>query len=140
MDSNMIGPALVLGLSAIGSCIGCGVASLTSHAVMSRVEEGHGKFIAMAAFPSSQLIYGFILMLMMARAIQAGTLTPITSLGIGVCSGLAIMFSAIYTGKVAAAGIQATAKKPAVYGLCFAALGIIDSFALFVFVFSLLLF
>lgn len=139
MNLDMVGPALALGLSAIGSSIGCGIAGMASHAVMSRIEEGHGKFIGMAAAPSSQIIYGFILMLLMSRAIQAGTLSPLSGIGIGFASGLGIMVSAIYQGKVCATGIQASAKQPAVFGKCFAAIGIIESFALFSFVFALLI-
>lgn len=139
MNFDMIGPALALGLSAIGSSIGCGIAGMTSHAIMARVDEGHGKFIGMAAAPSSQVIYGFILMLLMSRAIEAQTLSPLSAIGIGLSSGLAIMFSAIYQGMVASSGIQASAKKPEVFGKCFAAIGIVESFALFAFVFALLI-
>lgn len=142
MDLNfdMAGPAIALGLSSIGSSIGCGIAGEASHAVMSRQEEGHGKFIGMSAAPSSQSIYGFILMLLMSKAITAGTLSPGSALFIGTFSGAAIMLSAIYQGKVCASGIQASAKQPAIFGKCFASVGIIESFALFAFVFALLLF
>jgi V/A-type H+-transporting ATPase subunit K len=139
MEFDMIGPALALGLSAIGSSVGCGIGGMASHAVMSRVEEGHGKFIAMSAMPSSQIFYGFILMLLMRNAIVAGTLSPLSGIGIGLGSGLAIMISAIFQGKAAASGIQASAKQPAIFGKCLAALGIIESFALFAFVFALML-
>jgi len=137
---GMIGPALALGFPAIGSSIGCGIAGAASHAVMSRVEEGHGKYIGMAAAPSSQIIYGFILMLLMSKAVLAGTLSPIAAIGIGASSGIAIMFSSVYQGVVCATGIQASAKQPAIFGKCFAAVGIIESFSLFIFVFTLLLF
>lgn len=139
MNFDMAGPALALGLAAIGSSIGCGIAGMASHAVMSRVEEGHGKFIGMAAAPSSQVIYGFILMLLMSRAIQEGTLSPLSAIAIGLGSGAAIMISAIYQGMACATGIQASAKQPAVFGKCFAAIGIIESFALFALVFALLI-
>lgn len=139
MALDLFGPAMALGLSAIGSSIGCGIAGAASHAVMSRVEEGHGKYIGMAVAPSSQVIYGFILMLLMSRAIEAGTLTPISALGIGLGSGSAIMIAAIFQGRVCATGIQASAKQPAIFGKCFAAIGIIESFSLFAFVFALLL-
>jgi V/A-type H+/Na+-transporting ATPase subunit K len=139
MNFDMVGPALSLGLGAIGSAIGCGIAGMASHAVMARVEEGHGKFIGMAAAPSSQVIYGFILMLLMSRAIKDGDLSAMSGVGIGLASGLAIMTSAIYQGKVAATGIQASAKQPAIFGKCFAAVGIVESFALFAFVFALLI-
>lgn len=141
MDFNfdMAGPAIILGLSSAGSCVGCGIAGAASHAVMSRVEEGHGKYIGMSAAPSSQSIYGFILMLLMSRAIRAGTLAPVSAIFIGVFIGIAMMASSIYQGKVCATGIQASAKQPAIFGKCFAAVGIIESFALFAFVFALLL-
>lgn len=139
MDFNMVGPAIALGLSCIGCCVGCWIAGAASHAAMARSEEGHGKFIGMAAAPSSQVIYGFLLMLMMKRAIEAGTLSPVDAIAIGLFSGMAFVFSSIYQGRVCATGIQASLKSPSVYGKCFAAIGIIESFALFAFVFALLI-
>ena len=139
MDFNMVGPAIALGLSCMGCCVGCWIAGAASHAAMARSEDGHGKFIGMAAAPSSQVIYGFLLMLQMSKAIQAGTLSPISAIAIGLFSGMAFVFSSIYQGKVCATGIQASLKSPGVYGKCFAAIGIIESFALFAFVFALLI-
>lgn len=139
MDFNMMGPALVLGLGCIGSSIGCGIAGMASHAVMSRVEENHGVFIGMSAVAASQSIYGFVLMILMRNAINAGTVSALSAVGIGVSVGLALMFSSIYQGMCAASGIQASAKQPAIIGKCFAALGIVESFSLFAFVFGLLL-
>lgn len=135
----MAGPAFALSFGCIGSAIGCGIAGMASHAAMSRTEEGHGKFLGIAAAPSSQTIYGFILMLLMSQRIVAGSLSPLSGLAIGIGSGLAIMCSAIYQGKVAASGIEASLKQPAVYGKCWAAVGIVESFALFAFVFALLI-
>jgi V/A-type H+-transporting ATPase subunit K len=60
-------------------------------------------------------------------------------LGIGLFCGLGIMVSAIYQGKVAATGILASSKKPEVFGKCFAAVGIVESFALFSMVFGLII-
>ncbi len=139
MNFDMIGPALVLALGCIGSAIGCGIAGMASHGVMSRVDENHGKFIGMSALPSSQAIYAFVLMLLMKNAIDAGSLSGISGIGIGSSIGLAIMLSSIYQGMCAATGILASAKQPAVYGKCLAALGIVESFSLFAFVFALLL-
>ncbi len=139
MDFNMAGPAIALGLSLIGSSIGCYIAGAASHAAMSRTEEGHGKFIGMSAAPSSQSIYGFLEMLLMSKAIQAGTLSPLSGVFIGLFAGGAIMLSSIYQGKVCATGIQASLKEPSIFGKCFAAIGIIESVSLFAFVFSLLI-
>lgn len=139
MDYSMVGPAIVLGLGCIGSSIGCGIGGMASHAVMSRVEENHGKFIGMSAMAASQSIYGFALMVIMKGAIKSGSLSPLGAIGIGLSVGLALMFSSIYQGMCAASGIQASAKQPAVIGKCFIALGIIESFSIFAFVFALLL-
>jgi V/A-type H+-transporting ATPase subunit K len=139
LNFDVVGPALVLGLSSIGSSIGCGIAGMASHAVMARIDEGHGKMIGMSAMPSSQSIYGFILMLLMNTAIKDGSLSPLGGVGIGLFMGLAFAASSIMQGKCCATGIQASAKQPGVYGKAFAAIGIVESFALFAFVFSLLL-
>ena len=139
MGFEMIGPALVLALGCIGSAIGCGIAGMASHGVMSRVDENHGKFIGMSVLPSSQAIYAFVLMLLMKNAIVAKTLTAWNGIGIGASIGLAIMLSSIYQGMCAATGIQASAKQPSIYGKCFTALGIVESFSLFAFVFALML-
>jgi V/A-type H+/Na+-transporting ATPase subunit K len=139
MDFNMVGPALSLGLSAIGSAVGCGIAGMASHGVMARVDEGHGKFIGMSAMPATMLIYGFILMLLMKGSIDAGSVSAMSGVFIGLSSGSAIMIAAIYQGLCAVSGIQAVARNPRVFGKCFAALGIVESFALFAFVFALLL-
>ena len=139
MTYDMIGPALVLGFATLGSAVGCGIAGMASHGVMARVDENHGKFIGMSALPSSQAIYGFVLMILMKQAIIAKTLSALSAIGIGASIGFAIMVSAIYQGMCAATGIQASAKQPSVYGKCLAALGIVESFSLFAFVFALLL-
>ncbi|GAB5411613.1 MAG: ATP synthase subunit C [Chlamydiales bacterium] len=139
MNFDMIGPALVLGLGCIGSAIGCAIGGMASHGIMARVEENHGKFIGMSAMPSSQTIYAFVLMWRMKDSIAANSISAMSGIGIGAAIGLAIMASAIYQGKCAATGIQASAKQPGIFGKCFAALGIVESFALFAFVFALLL-
>jgi len=58
---------------------------------------------------------------------------------IGVFCGLAMMTSAILQGRVAATGIQASTKKPEIFGKCFAAVGVVESFALFAMVGGLLI-
>lgn len=134
MDYSMVGPVLAFALASIGSCIGCGISGMTSHGVMSRVEEGSGKLIGMAAAPASQAIYGFVLMLLMAGAVKGdgeNILPKDAALIIGVLAGLVMMLSAIFQGKCAASGILATGKRPSAYGSCFAAVAIIETFALF---------
>ena len=139
MNMDMIGPAIVLALGCIGSAIGCGIAGMASHGAMTRVEEGHGKFIAFSAAPSTQSIMGFVLMVLMKDAIKAGTVSALSGIGIGLFVGLALTISATYQGRCAATAIQATAKQPAVFGKAFLAIGIVESFAIFAFIFGRIL-
>jgi V/A-type H+-transporting ATPase subunit K len=139
MEISMIGPAIVLGLGLIGSSIGCTIPSMALHGVMTQVEEGHGKLIALSIVPSSQSIYAFVFMILMKGCLVKGSLTPIGGVGIGLMVGLALMFSSIYQGKCGATAIQASARQPAIYGKSTASLFIVESFSLFAFVFGLLL-
>jgi V/A-type H+-transporting ATPase subunit K len=50
---------------------------------------------------------------------------------VGFFCGLAIMLSAVYQGKVAVTTILGSSKKPEIFGKCFAAVGIVESFAIF---------
>ncbi|WP_201457046.1 ATP synthase subunit C [Chlamydia sp. 17-3921] len=139
MDISSIGPVIVLGLAMVGSAIGCGMAGVASHAVMSRIDEGHGKLIGMSAMPSSQSIYGFILMLLMRTAIKNGVVSAMEGIAIGLSVGAALLISAVMQGKCCVSGIQAYARSSLIYGKCYASIGIVESFALFAVVFTLLL-
>jgi V/A-type H+-transporting ATPase subunit K len=139
MNFDMVGPGIVLALGCIGSVIGCTIAGMTSHGIMSRIEEGHAKYVALSATPSTQSILGFLLMIFMNNSVRAGTLSAESGIGIALFIGTALMLSAIFQGKCASSAIQATAKNPSLFGLCFAAIGIIEGFALFAFVFTLLI-
>jgi V/A-type H+/Na+-transporting ATPase subunit K len=139
MDFSMIGPAIALGLGCLGSSIGCTIAGMASHGVMTHVDEGHGKFIGLTAMPSSQAIYGFILMIFLKNSIEAGRVSALSGVGIGLFVGLAIMTSAIYQGKCGATAIQASAKQPAIFGKSAVSLAIVETFAIFALVFGLML-
>jgi V/A-type H+-transporting ATPase subunit K len=105
---------------------------------MAKVDEGHGKFIGMSAAPSSQTIYGIVLMFVLLGKIQAEG-AGLAMFAIGVFCGVAMMVSAILQGRVAATAIQASTKKPEIFGKCFAAVGIVESFALFAMVGGLII-
>lgn len=142
MDLGSFGPILSLGLGAVGSSIGCGLAGMTAHGAISKVDEGQAKFVALSAMPASQSIYGFALMIILngklAELIAAGKDT-FSIFAIGLFCGVAFMFSAIYQGKTCSSAILAVTKKPNVFGMSFASPGIIESFALFALVGGILL-
>jgi len=122
------GCAAAVGIPAIGSSWGVGVAGAVSHGVMAKVEEGHGKFIGISAAPSSQTIYGLILMFVLLPKVSVA---GVGVFFIGLFCGLGICISAIYQGKVAATAILASSRKQEIFGKCFAAVGMTESFAIF---------
>ncbi len=134
-----LGPMLVLTISIVGSAIGSCLAGAACHAAMTKTEEGHGKFIGMASAPASQCIYGFILMILLNNSIQSGRISEIAGVYIGILAGIGFFASSYLQSKIIITGLQASVQYPALYGKCFAAVGILESFALFVFVFTLLI-
>jgi V/A-type H+-transporting ATPase subunit K len=117
--------------------MGCAVAGQAAIGAMIETESGHGRYIGVSVMPSSQVIYGIVVMFTLNRAItpeNAGAL-----FGIGILAGLALMFSAIRQGQCYASSINASKVKPEIFGLSLAPAAIVEGFAVFAFVFALVL-
>jgi len=126
-----------MALGAIGSAIGCALAGQAAIGAMLDTETGHGRYVGISAMPSSQVIYGIVVMFTLNRP-----LTPASAagtFGIGLLCGLALMFSAIYQGRSCASAINAAKIKPELFGLSLAPAAIVEGFAVFAFVFALVL-
>jgi len=130
MDLSLFGAILPLGLGAVGSSIGCGIAGMTCHGVMSKTDEGHGLLIGLSAMPASQTIYGFVLMILFSQ-VDPSKISGLSIFGIGLLCGLGLMVSAIYQGKACSSAILGVSKKASMAGKSFISPGIIESFALF---------
>jgi V/A-type H+/Na+-transporting ATPase subunit K len=124
-------------LGAIGSVIGCSKAGQAACGAMLETEGGYGRFIGVSVLPSSQIIYGIVIMLSLNRPVTAA-LGP-GLFAIGFLSGLALMVAAIYQGECCAASINTSKSKSEVFGLSIAPAAIVEGFAVFVFVFALVL-
>ena len=142
MSIEFLGLACALGLSALGSGLGAGIASLGSVGAWKKCY-ANGKpapfiMIAFSGAPLTQTIYGFLLMNFIKNAIAAGCSSSL-AFGTGLLGGLAIGLSALMQGKVAAAAADSlgeTGKGTANY---FIVVGIVETVALFSLVFCLLL-
>jgi V/A-type H+-transporting ATPase subunit K len=126
-----------LALGAIGSMIGCSRAGQAACGAMLEVESGYGKFIGVVALPSSQTIYGIVVTLSFNRTLTMENSPGI--FGLGVLTGFALMLSAMAQGSAAAASINASKSKPEVFGISIAPAALIEGFAVFAFVFALVL-
>jgi V/A-type H+/Na+-transporting ATPase subunit K len=127
----------VMALAAIGSIIGCAVAGQAAIGAMVDTESGHGRYIGVSVMPSSQVIYGIVVMFTLQRDVVVANATGL--FGIGILAGLALMFSAIFQGQACASAIHASKSKPEIFGLSLAPAAIVEGFAVFAFVFALVL-
>jgi V/A-type H+-transporting ATPase subunit K len=127
----------VMALAAIGSIMGCAVAGQAAIGAMVDTESGHGRYIGVSVMPSSQVIYGIVVMFTLQRDVVVENATGL--FGIGILAGLALMFSAIFQGRACASAIHASKTKPEIFGLTLAPAAIVEGFAVFAFVFALVL-
>lgn len=124
-------------LGGIGSIIGCAVAGQAAIGAMLESESGHGRFVGIAAMPSSQMIYGIVVMFTLQRVIDPANAPGIFA--VGVLSGLAFLVSAVYQGRCCASAINAAKAKPELFGLALAPAAIVEGFAVFAFIFALVI-
>jgi V/A-type H+-transporting ATPase subunit K len=141
---SLIGAALSIFLPGIGSSIGVALAGREANGVLSEEPEKFGNMLLLVALPGTQGIYGFLtgFIVMMKIGILGGKIPSIPpSVGLQIlisCLPVAIsgFSSAIYQGKVCAAGISVSSKHPEasmkalVYGALvetYAVLGLVSS-------------
>jgi len=126
-----------MALAAIGSIIGCAIAGQAAIGAMVDTDSGYGRYIGISVMPSSQVIYGIVIMFTLQREV---TVTAAPALfGIGLLAGLALLFSAVRQGQACASAIHASKTKPEIFGLSLAPAAIVEGFAVFAFVFALVL-
>lgn len=122
-------------LGAAASAIGCAIAGQAAIGAMVDTESGHGRFIGISALPSTMAIYGIVIMFSLQREVtpeNAGGL-----FGVGFLAGVSLMYSGIWQGRACASAIVASKEKPEIFGLSLAPAAIIEGFAVFAFVFAL---
>lgn len=132
--------SLSLAIAAIGSALGTGIAGMAAIGAWKRafMQNKAAPFIlvAFAGAPLTQTIYGMIL----RNAIQGANLAPesyIYQMLIGAFAGLAMAFSAYMQGKAAAKAADALADTGKGFGNYIMVVGIIETVALFVMVFTM---
>ncbi len=132
-----IGLYAPMALGAIGSIMGCAVAGQAAIGAMLDTESGYGRYVGVSAMPSSQVIYGIVVMFTLNRPINVENSPGIFA--VGVLCGLALMYSAIYQGQCCASAIHASKAKPEIFGLSVAPAAIVEGFAVFAFIFALVI-
>ena len=126
-----------MAFGAIGSIMGCAVAGQAAIGAMLDTESGYGRYVGVSAMPSSQVIYGIVVMFTLNRTITTDNSPGIFA--VGVLCGLALLFSAVYQGQCCASAIHASKAKPEIFGLSVAPAAIVEGFAVFAFIFALVI-
>ncbi|MBQ1628378.1 MAG: V-type ATP synthase subunit K [Treponema sp.] len=141
MNFGMLGAAVCMGIAAIGSAIGIGIAGQGAIGAWKRcyVNNKPAPFIltVFAGAPLTQTIYGFLLMQQMAASANTSS-NPAFALGLGIASGLAMCFSAIAQGKAGAAGSDALGETGKGFAQYIMVVGLCETVALFAMVFSMI--
>lgn len=137
MALGWLGLFAPMALGAVGSIIGCSIAGQAAIGAMLETETGHGRYVGLSAMPSSQIIYGIVVMLTLNREMTVRVAPGL--FGIGVLAGVALMVSSIRQGLLVASAINAMKAKPELFGLSLAPAAVAEGFAVFVFIFALVL-
>lgn len=132
-----IGLYAPMALGAVGSIMGCSVAGQAAIGAMLDTETGHGRYIGVSAMPSSQVIFGIVVMFTLNRQVNVDNAAGLFA--VGVLAGLALMISGIYQGQCCAAAIHASKAKPEIFGLSIVPAAIVEGFAVFAFIFALVI-
>lgn len=126
-----------MALGAVGSIIGCAVAGQAAIGAMLETDGGYGRFVGISAMPSSQIIYGIVIMFSLSQNVTAANGGALFA--IGFLAGITLMMSGIWQGRACASAIAAAKDKPEIFGLSLAPAAIVEGFAVFAFVFALVL-
>ena len=137
------GAVACLGLSAAGSAFGTGFAAAAAVGAWKKCYAANKPapfiLLGLVGAPITQTLYGMILMFTMlgkVGKVAAGSGVPV--LVAGVFAGLAIGLSALFQGRAAAAACDAQAETNQGFTNYLAALGIVETVAIFAMVFALI--
>lgn len=134
----ILGAALAVGLAGIGSAKGVGLTGEAAAGLLSEKTDMFGKVLTLQILPGTQGLYGFIVALVLLNKIGvfSGNVAELTlQQGLSLfaaCLPIAItgFFSAIYQGRVAAAGISLIAKQPTMLGKSMTLASIVELYAI----------
>jgi V/A-type H+/Na+-transporting ATPase subunit K len=133
--------SISLAVSAIGSAIGIGVAGMAAVGAWKRAYMNNKAapfiLIAFVGAPLTQTIYGMILRNAIRNANLPVEYTHFTMM-LGLFAGIVIALSAYFQGKIAAKAADALAETGKGFGNYIMALGVIETVALFMMVFTMI--
>ena len=138
---TVCGIVLSIVLSGVGSAKGAAMIGKAAAALISEQPEKFGQSLVLQMMSASQGLYGFIVSFLILMKIDAeiSFQSALSFLCAGVIMGISGYITAIHQSVAATAGIQILAKKPehSTKGVLYSAM--IETYAIFAFVVSVLL-
>ena len=132
-----LGLAAVLAFAAMGSACGAGMAGMAAIGAWKKaLMQNKAAPLILVAFvgaPLTQTVYGFILVQNLTPLVDKG----LYGWGVGIFCGIAMGLSALFQGKAGAVAADAMGETGKGFGNYIMVLGIIETVALFVMVFSM---
>ena len=142
---GVAGAVACLALSATGSAFGTGAAAASAVGAWKKcyAQNKAAPFLLLSfvGAPITQTLYGMILMFVMLGKTEGTEAVPLAGpalLILGIFAGLAIGFSALFQGRAGAAACDAQAETGQGLTNYLAALGIVETTAIFTMVFALI--
>ncbi|HOJ77752.1 MAG TPA: V-type ATP synthase subunit K [Bacillota bacterium] len=138
-----LGVVVAVLFSGYGSAYGVGLAGQAASGVITEDPSKFGKSLILAALPSTQGIYGFVIGLLMIFKILATSGLSIETglhyLIAGMPVGIVGLLSGIWQARVVVAGMGILAKRPdeSTKGIIYA--GMVETYAILAFVISFLI-
>ena len=137
----IIGLFMAVALPGIGSAKGGAMISKAATALMSEQPEKFGQSLILYMMSASQGLYGFIIGFLIFMKLGDGLTLDIAfkCFGAGAIMGITGLFTAVHQSVAATAGFQILAKKPehSTKGVLYSAM--IETYAIFSFVISVLI-
>ncbi len=142
----LIGAAIAVILSGVGSAIGVSRAGQAASALLTKQPDKFGKVLILQLLPSTQGLYGFVVGFMVLIQLNAlgGNMTPISdSLGwvmFAYCMPIAIvgLGSALMQSNAAIGCIGLLGKQEKMFGRTIIMVALVEIFAIFAFIISFL--
>lgn len=143
----ILGAAFAAIFAGMGSSKGVGIAGEAASGVVTEDPSKFGKALILQALPGTQGIYGLIVafMVIFKLDILSGTMKTISVPDglyfLAACLPIAIVgfYSGVKQGRVAAAGMNILAKRPDDFGKGIIAAALVETYAIFAVLVSLLL-
>lgn len=141
------GAFLAAALGGIGSAIGVGMTGQAAAGITAEKPETFGMALVLEALPGSQGIYGLMgAFLILIFFLSEPEMVALVDTGIGLQIffaalplALTALFSGIYQGKVATAGVHALARNSSIGGKAIVLAAIVETFAILGFLSTFLL-